>query len=64
VISLDCLSRLQQLIDPIAQRLLGGGVGCGVAGWGVGQFLAGVGQLVSALSGVGSAATAIVLLLA
>ncbi|MFF8696203.1 hypothetical protein ACF08W_28730 [Streptomyces sp. NPDC015144] len=53
----------QPLIDPLTARMLGGGVGGGVLGWGVGQFLAGAGQLVSAMTGVGSAAAAIALLL-
>ncbi|MET9776195.1 hypothetical protein ABZ023_18375 [Streptomyces sp. NPDC006367] len=53
----------QPLIDPLAARLLGGGVGAGVAGWGAGEFLAGASQLVSAAAGVGSAAVAIALLL-
>lgn len=42
------------LLDPVAQRLLAGGVGSGIALWGGGQFLAGAGQLVSSLSGVGA----------
>jgi hypothetical protein len=53
----------QPLIDPLAQRLFGGGVGAGVAGWGVGEFLAGASKLISAMAGVGSAAAAIALLL-
>ncbi|GAA2439504.1 hypothetical protein [Streptomyces glaucus] len=53
----------QPLIDPLAARMLGGGVGAGVAGWGAGEFLAGASQLVSAMTGVGSAAVAIALLL-
>ncbi|MFJ4084928.1 hypothetical protein ACIP2Z_39045 [Streptomyces iakyrus] len=53
----------QPLIDPLAARMFGGGVGGGVLGWGAGQFLAGASQLVSAMSGVGSAAAAIALLL-
>lgn len=44
----------QPFIDPVAQRLLGAGVGGGVLLWGGGTFLAGAGQLVSALSGVGA----------
>lgn len=44
----------QPLLDPLAQRLLAGGVGSGVALWGGGQFLVGAGQLVSSLSGVGA----------
>lgn len=44
----------QPLFDPTAQRLLGGGIGSGVALWGGGQFLAGAGQLVSGLSGMGA----------
>lgn len=44
----------QPLFDPLAQRLVAGGVGSGVALWGGGQFLAGAGQLVSSLSGVGA----------
>jgi hypothetical protein len=51
------------LIDPLAARMFGGGVGGGVLGWGAGQFLAGASQLVSAMTGVGSAAAAIALLL-
>lgn len=44
----------QPLFDPVAQRLLGGGLGAGGALWGGGHFLAGAGQLVSSLSGVGA----------
>lgn len=44
----------QPLFDPTAQRLLAGGVGSGIALWGGGQFLAGAGQLVSGLSGMGA----------
>lgn len=44
----------QPLFDPTAQRLLAGGVGSGVALWGGGHFLAGAGQFVSGLSGVGA----------
>lgn len=44
----------QPLFDPLAQRFLAAGVGSGVALWGGGQFLAGAGQLVSSLSGVGA----------
>lgn len=44
----------QPLLDPIAQRFVGAGVGGGVALWGGGQFLAGAGQLISGLSGVGA----------
>jgi len=43
----------QPVLDPVALRLLGGGVGGGVLLWGGGQFLVGAGQFVSALSGVG-----------
>lgn len=46
--------RPQQLLDPIAQRWVGAGVGSGVALWGGGQFLAGAGQLISGLSGMGA----------
>jgi hypothetical protein len=53
----------QPLIDPLAARLLGGGVGAGVAAWGAGEFLVGASQLVSALTGLGGAAAAIALLL-
>ncbi|MFF4902219.1 hypothetical protein [Streptomyces sp. NPDC001068] len=53
----------QPLIDPLAQRLFGGGVGGGVAGWGAGQFLAGASQLISAFSAAGGAVAAIALLL-
>ncbi len=44
----------QPLFDPIAQRLLGAGMGGGVLLWGGGQFLVGASQFVSALSGVGA----------
>lgn len=44
----------QPLLDRTAQRLLGGGIGSGVALWGGGQFLAGAGQFVSGLSGMGA----------
>lgn len=44
----------QPLFDPRAQQLLGAGVGTGVALWGAGRFLAGAGQLISSLSGVGA----------
>jgi hypothetical protein len=44
----------QPLLDPVTQRLLGGGVGGGVLLWGGGQFLIGAGQFVSSLSGVGA----------
>lgn len=43
----------QPLFDPVAQRLVGGGIGGGVLLWGGGQFLIGAGQLVSGLSGAG-----------
>lgn len=43
----------QPLFDPTAQKILAAGVGGGVLLWGGGQFLVGVGELVSALSGVG-----------
>ena len=44
----------QPLLDPLAQRFIGAGVGGGVLLWGGGQFLVGLGQVVSALSGVGA----------
>ena len=44
----------QPLFDPMAQRLLGGGIGGGVLLWGGGTFLVGASQLVSSLSGVGA----------
>ncbi|MEJ8671884.1 hypothetical protein WKI71_36630 [Streptomyces sp. MS1.AVA.1] len=44
----------QPLFDPIAQRCIGAGVGGGVLLWGGGQFLVGLSQVVSALSGVGA----------
>lgn len=44
----------QPLLDRTAQRLLGGGVGSGVALWGAGKFLAGASQFVSSLSGMGA----------
>jgi hypothetical protein len=44
----------QPLLDPTAQRLVGGGIGGGVLLWGGGQFLIGAGQLVSGLSGMGA----------
>ncbi|WP_328491265.1 hypothetical protein [Streptomyces zaomyceticus] len=53
----------QPLLDPLAQRMLAGGVGAGVAAWGAGEFLAGASRLVSALAGIGSAAAVIALLL-
>ncbi|MFJ4988771.1 hypothetical protein ACIP9H_33845 [Streptomyces sp. NPDC088732] len=53
----------QPLIDPLAARMLGGGVGAGAAGWGAGQLLIGASQLVSAVAGAGSAVFAIALLL-
>ncbi|MGW4087070.1 hypothetical protein ACWEGS_28960 [Streptomyces sp. NPDC004822] len=53
----------QPLLDPLAQRLLAGGVGGGVLGWGAGEFLAGASRLVTAVSSVGSAAAAVALLL-
>jgi hypothetical protein len=53
----------QPVVDPLAQRLLAGGLGAGVTGWGAGEFLAGASQLVSAMTGAGSAALAIALLL-
>lgn len=53
----------QPLIDPLAARMLGGGVGAGVAGWGAGQFLMGASQVISAAAGVGGAVLAIALLL-
>lgn len=53
----------QPLIDPIAARLLGGGVGGGVLGWGAGEFVAGLGKLVSAAASAGGAALGIALLL-
>ncbi|MER6616318.1 hypothetical protein [Streptomyces xantholiticus] len=53
----------QPLIDPLAARMLGGGVGGGVAAWGAGQFLMGASQVISAAAGVGGAVLAIALLL-
>jgi hypothetical protein len=44
----------QPLLDPVAQRLVGAGVGGGILLWGGGQFLIGAGQLLSSLSGVGA----------
>lgn len=44
----------QPLFDPVAQRLLGGGVGGGVLLWGGGKFLVGASDFVSSLSGVGA----------
>lgn len=44
----------QPLLDRTAQRLLGGGIGSGVALWGGGQFLAGATQFVSTLTGTGA----------
>ena len=55
--------RPQPLIDPIAQRLVAGGAGVGLAAWGGGHLLAGLSQLVAACTGLGSAAGAIALLL-
>lgn len=55
--------RPQPLIDPLASRLFGAGVGGGVLGWGAGELLAGASQLISAMTGVGSAVAAIALLL-
>lgn len=43
----------QPLLDPLAQRLVGGGVGGGVLLWGGGKFLVGLGDALSALSGTG-----------
>lgn len=43
----------QPLFDPLAQRLVGGGVGGGVLLWGGGKFLVGLGDALSALSGAG-----------
>lgn len=44
----------QPLFDPGAQRLLGGGIGAGVALWGGGKFLVGASEFVSSLTGVGA----------
>lgn len=44
----------QPLFDPKAQRMVGAGVGAGVALWGGGQFLVGAGQFVSGLTGMGA----------
>ena len=44
----------QPLFDPLAQRFITAGIGGGVLLWGGGQFLIGLGQAVSALSGVGA----------
>ncbi len=44
----------QPLLDPVAQRFVGAGLGGGVLLWGGGQFLIGAGQFVSSLSGVGA----------
>lgn len=44
----------QPLLDPRAQRLAAGGLLAGGIGYGGGQLLFGVGQVVSALAGVGS----------
>ncbi|MFD9394196.1 hypothetical protein ACFWBB_26690 [Streptomyces sp. NPDC060000] len=53
----------QPLLDPLAQRMLAGGVGGGVLGWGAGDFLAGASKLVSAAASGGSAVAAMALLL-
>ncbi|MFF7953721.1 hypothetical protein [Streptomyces griseorubiginosus] len=52
----------QPLIDPIAQRLAGG-AWVGLAAWGSGHFRAGLSHLVTACTGVRSAADVIALLL-
>lgn len=46
----------QPLLDPRAQRLAAGGLLAGGIGYGGGQLLLGVGQVVSALAGVGTVA--------
>jgi hypothetical protein len=53
----------QPLIDRTAQRMIGGGVGVGVAAWGGGQLLTGASQLVSAAAGAGSTVLGFALLL-
>ncbi|MFE7347562.1 hypothetical protein [Streptomyces griseus] len=46
----------QPLLDPRAQRIAAGGLLAGGIGYGGGQLLLGVGQVVSALAGVGTVA--------
>ncbi|MFD3479888.1 hypothetical protein [Streptomyces sp. NPDC058695] len=44
----------QPLLDVKAQRMIGGGVGVGVAAWGDGQLFAGASQLIAVATGSAS----------
>lgn len=50
----------QPVLDPLAQRMLGGGVGAGVAGAGVGW---GIGQAAAGIASIGGTAAAVMALL-
>jgi hypothetical protein len=54
----------QPLLDKNAQRMLGGGVGVGVAAWGGGHLLAGASQLMAAATGFGVTIASIVFMMA
>jgi hypothetical protein len=54
----------QPLLDVKAQRMIGGGVGIGVAAWGGGHLLAGASALMSAATGFGMTIASIVFMMA
>jgi hypothetical protein len=53
----------QPLIDVKAQRMVGAGVGFGIAAWGGGHLLAGVSQVLAAATGFGVTIASIVLMI-
>ncbi|MGW2550102.1 hypothetical protein [Streptomyces sp. NPDC001635] len=53
----------QPLLDKYAQRMIGGGIGFGVAAWGGGHLLAGASQLLAAATGFGTTIASIVLMI-
>jgi hypothetical protein len=53
----------QPLLDKHAQRMLGGGIGAGVAAWGGGQLLAGASQLMAAATGFGVTIASIIFMI-
>lgn len=53
----------QPLLDVKAQRMVGAGVGFGVAAWGGGQLLTGASQLLAAATGFGTTIASIVFMI-
>ncbi|MFI5990229.1 hypothetical protein ACIBAC_00045 [Streptomyces sp. NPDC051362] len=53
----------QPLLDVTAQRMIGGGVGLGVAAWGAGHLFAGISQLLAAATGFATTIASIVFMI-